>query len=64
VVIHESEDATVFKEVVRSSREKYAKKVEKEEKKNTSPAIAPEIKSTKKQRATTRKTRDRDKEPN
>lgn len=64
VVIHEPEDATVFKEVINSSREKYAKKVEKEEKKDARPAIAPVIKNTKKQRTTTRKTRDRDKKPN
>ena len=64
VVVNEPEDEEVFKEAMRSSREKYAKKVVVESK--PAPKLAPAIKpqDTKKQRTKNQKVRYRDGAPN
>jgi len=65
VVVKEAEDEIVFKEVIRSSRKKYAKKAVPNEKlQKVSPATAvPKPSATTKQRSTNT-SRERDKKPN
>lgn len=64
VVVEEAADEIVFKEVIRSSRKKYAKKVVlKTETKKTSTVPAPKTTDTKKQRVKNHRVRDRDKKP-
>lgn len=64
VVVEEAADEIVFKEVIRSSRKKYAKKVvAKTETKKTSAVPASKTADTKKQRVKNHRVRDRDKKP-
>jgi hypothetical protein len=64
VVVEEAADEIVFKEVIRSSRKKYAKKVvENTETKKTSAVPASKTADTKKQRVKNHRVRDRDKKP-
>jgi hypothetical protein len=64
VVVEEAADEIVFKEVIRSSRKKYAKKVvPKTETKKTSAVTASKTLDTKKQRVKNHRVRDRDKKP-
>ena len=64
VVVEEAADEIVFKEVIRSSRKKYAKKVvAKTETKKTGAVPAPKNTDTKKQRVKNHRVRDRDKKP-
>jgi hypothetical protein len=64
VVVEEAADEIVFKEVIRSSRKKYAKKVvPKTETKKTSVAIQPSTKLVSKQ-SSKRGIRARDRKPN
>ena len=64
LLLDEADDETVFKEAIRSSREKYAKKiVAKEEPQKTSVATTTKPKPTSKRRSKSG-VRDRDKQPN
>lgn len=64
LLLDEADDETVFKEAIRSSREKYAKKiVSKEEPQKTSVATTTKPKPTSKRRSKSG-VRDRDKQPN
>ena len=64
LLLDEADDETIFKEAIRSSREKYAKKVvEKAKTKNNKPDPTSKPKDIKKQRTSNRKVRDRDRAP-
>ena len=60
LLLDEADDETVFKEAIRSSREKYAKKVDKEKAK---PVLTTKTNASTKKRTITRSARDRDKKP-